>query len=122
MAKSTPVSIHRQTIRASTRFKRLPVLISNADIRAYYKLSRTDAQALMDSAHHHYLIEGVPKISKYHLQSDFYADMISVMQRHPSGPGINRAARAAVEKILADPTHPQHALFQKEFAKYAGTR
>jgi hypothetical protein len=65
----SPVSIHRQSIRPSTRFKRLPVLVSKADIVAYLKLSATDAQALFDSFPRHYLIEGVEKISKYALQT-----------------------------------------------------
>jgi hypothetical protein len=39
------VSRHRQSIRPSTRFKRLPVWVSKADIIAYLKLSPTDAQA-----------------------------------------------------------------------------
>ena len=118
----SPVSIHRQSIRPSTRFKRLPVLVSKADIVAYLKLSETDAQALFDSAPRHYLIEGVEKISKYQLQTAPYPDLIKVMQRYPSKPSIRRVFRAEIEKILADPSHPQHRAFKKEFAKYAGVR
>jgi hypothetical protein len=40
------------------------------------------------------------------------------MQRHPSCPSIRQVFRAAIEKILADPTHPQHHIFKKEFLKY----
>ena len=40
------------------------------------------------------------------------------MQRHPSRPSVRRVFRAAIEKILRDPTHPQYHAFQKEFAKY----
>lgn len=118
----SPVSIHRQSIRPSTRFKRLPVLVSKADIVAYLKLSDTDAQVLFDSAPHQYLIDGVPKISKYALQTPPYPDLIKVMQRYPSGPSIRRVFRAAIEKILSDTSHPQHRAFQKEFAKYGGSR
>ena len=62
MAKRpAPTSIHHQSIRPSTRFKRLPVWVSRADIVAYLKLSATDAQALFDSADRRCLIDGVEK-------------------------------------------------------------
>lgn len=111
------VSRHRQSIRPSTRFKRLPVWVSKADIVAYLKLSPTDAQALVDSATRRCLIDGDEKISKYQLQTQPYADLIEVMRRHPSPPSIRRVFRAAIEKILRDPTHPQYVAFQKEYAK-----
>ena len=44
------IAIHRQSIRPSTRFKRLPVWVSKADIFSSIKLSATDAQAPFDSA------------------------------------------------------------------------
>lgn len=112
------LAIHRQSIRPSTSFKRLPVWVSTADIVAYLKLSPTDAQALVDSASRRCLIEGVEQISMYQLQTPPYLDLIRVMQRHPSRPSIRRVFRAAIEKILRDPTHPQYAAFKKEFAKY----
>ncbi len=112
------VSRHRQSIRPSTRFKRLPVWVSKADIVAYLRLSPTDAQALFDSASRRYLIDGIEKISKYQLQTPPYPDLIRTMQRHPSPPSMRRVFRAAIEKILADPSHPQHHAFKKEFAKY----
>ncbi|MBX3325408.1 MAG: hypothetical protein KF682_05870 [Nitrospira sp.] len=120
--RSSLVSRHRQSIRPSTRFKRLPVWVSKADIVAYFKLSPTDAQALFDSASRRCLIDGIEKISKYQLQAPPYPDLIKVMQRHPSRPSIRRVFRAAIEKILRDPTHPQYAAFQKEFEKYQGGR
>lgn len=113
-----PTSVHRQSIRPSTRFKRLPVWVSAADIVAYLRLSPTDAQALIDSADRRCLIDGIQKISKYQLQTPPYPDLIKAMQRHPSPPSVRRVFRAAIEKILRDPTHPQHKAFQKEFAKY----
>ena len=116
------LSRHTQSIRPSTRFKRLPVLVSKADIVAWLKISPTDAQALLDAAPRQYLLEGVPKISKYQLQTAPYPDLIKVMRRHPSLPSIRRIFRAAIEKILADPSHPQHRAFQQEFAKYRGAR
>jgi hypothetical protein len=106
------VSRHRQSITPATRFRRLPVWVSKADI-AYLKLSPTDAQALFDSADRRCLIDGVQKISKYQLQTPPYPDLIRVMQRHPSRPSIRRVFRAAIEKILADPSHPQHRAFKK---------
>lgn len=112
------VSRHRQSIRPSTRFKRLPVWVSKADIVAYLKLSPTDAQALFDSASRRCVIDGIEKISKYQLQTPPYPDLIRVMQRHPSPPSIRRVFRAAIEKILADPSHPQHRAFKEEFMKY----
>lgn len=116
--RSSLVSCHRQSIRPSTRFKRLPVWDSKADIVAYLKLSPTDAQALFDSASRRCLIDGIEKISKYQLQTPPYPDLIRVMRRYPSRPSIRRVFRAAIEKILRDPTHPQYAVFHKEFAKY----
>ena len=118
----SPPSIHRQSIRSSTRFKRLPVWVSKADIVAWLKVSPTDAQALLDSASRQCLIDGELKISKWQLQAQPYADLIPLMQRHPSGPSMKRIVRAEVEKILNDPTHPQYRAFQKEFAKYRGAR
>src|SRR5690349_1332543 len=56
--RSCPPSIHRQSIRPSTRFKRLPVWVSKADIVAYLKLSPTDAQAIFDSASRRCRING----------------------------------------------------------------
>lgn len=112
------ISRHRQSIRPSTRYKRLPVWVSTADIVAYLKLSPTDAQAIFDSAPRQCLIDGVEKISKYQLQTPPYPDLIRTMQRHPSRPSIRRVLRAAIEKIFADPSHPQHRAFHKEFAKY----
>lgn len=119
MSKSPSlVSRHRQSIRPSTRFKRLPVWVSKADIVAYLKLSPTDAQALFDSASRRCLIDGIEKISKYQLQTPPYVDLIRTMRRYPSPPSIRRVFRAAIEKILADPSHPQHQAFKDEFAKY----
>jgi hypothetical protein len=112
------LAIHRQSISPATRFRRLPVWVSAADIVAYLKLNPTDAQALVDSASRRCLIDGIEKISKYQLQSPPYPDLIRVMQRHSSRPSVRRVFRAAIEKILRDPTHPQYAAFQKEFAKY----
>lgn len=94
--------------------------VSQADIVAYLKLGPTDAQALFDSAPGQCLINGVEKISKYQQQTRPYPDLIRLMQRHPSRPSIRRVFRAAIEKILRDPTHPQYAAFQKESAKYKG--
>ena len=105
------VSRHRHSITPSTPFKRLPVWLSKADVIAYFRLGRTDAQAIFDSASRRYLIDGVEKISKYQLQTPPYPDLIRVMQRHPSRPSIRRVFRAAIEKILADPTHRQYAAF-----------
>ena len=45
-----PPSVHRQSIRPSTQFRRLSVWISKADIVAYLGFSPIDAQALIDSA------------------------------------------------------------------------
>lgn len=112
------VSRHRQSITPTTRFKRLPVWLSKADIVAYLRLKPTDAQALFDAAERRCLIDGVQKISKYQLQTAPYPDLIQVMKRHPSRPSIRRLFRSAIEKILADPTHPQNRAFKKEFAKY----
>ena len=84
------VSRHRQSIRPSTRFKRLPVWVSKADIVAYLGLSPTDAQALVESACRRCLIDGVEKISKYQLQTPPYPDLIRVMQRQPSHSSIRR--------------------------------
>lgn len=112
------VSLHRQSIRPSTRFKRLPVWVSKADIVAYLKLSPTDAQALFDSASRRCVIDGIEKISKYQLQTPPYPDLIRTMQRHPSPPSIRRVFRAAIEKILTDPSHPQHRAIKEEFMKY----
>ncbi len=119
MPKRPPLrSFHHQSITPATRFKRLPVWISKADIVAYLRLSSTDAQALIDSASRRCLIGGVEKISKYQLQAPPYPDLIRTMQRHPSRPSIRRVFRAAIEKILRDPTHPQYAAFKKEFERY----
>jgi hypothetical protein len=112
------LAVHHQSITPATRFRRLPVWVSKADIIAYLKLSPTDAQALVDSASRRCLIDGIPKISKYQLQTPPYPDLIRVMQRHPSRSSIRRVFRAAIEKILADPSHPQHHAFKNEFEKY----
>jgi hypothetical protein len=120
MAKPLPVSVRRISIRRSTKFKQLPVWVSNPDIVAWLKVSPTDAQALMDSAPRQFIVGGIPCISKYQLMADGpRADIIKLMQRYPNGPCIKRLARAAVEKILSDPTHPQYVAFQKEWARYA---
>jgi hypothetical protein len=120
MRKPLTVSVRRISIRRSTQFKSLPVYLSAPDISAWLKVSPTDAQALMDSAPRQYPFDGVPKISKYQLMADGpRADLIKLMQRYPNGPCIKRLARAAVEKILNDPTHPQYKAFQKEWARYA---
>jgi hypothetical protein len=92
--------------------------MSKAEIVAYLKLSPTDAQALFDSASRRCLVDGVEKISKYQLQAPPYPDIIRTMQRYSSPPSIRRVFQAAIEKILADPSHPQHHAFKKEFAKY----
>ncbi|MDK2743399.1 MAG: hypothetical protein NDI90_10830 [Nitrospira sp. BO4] len=63
------LAIHHQSITPATRFKRLPVWVSQADIVAYLKVSPTDAQALFDSADRRCLIDGVEKISKCQLQT-----------------------------------------------------
>ena len=110
------LAIHRQSISHATRFRRLPVWVSKADIVAYLKLSPTDAQTLFDNASRRCLIDGVEKISKYQLQTPPYPDLIRVMQPHPSRPSIRRVFRAAIEKILADPSHPQHNAFKKELS------
>lgn len=112
------ISHHRQSISPSTPFKQLPVWLSKADIVAYFKISRTDAGALFESAPRRCLIDSVEKISKYALQVAPLPDLIRTMQRHPSPPSIRRMFRAAIEKILRDPSHPQHRAFKKEFAKY----
>lgn len=51
-----PPSVHRQSIRPSTRFRRLSVWVSKANIVAYLRLSPIDAQALIDSASRRCLI------------------------------------------------------------------
>ncbi len=112
------VSRHRHSITPSTPFKRLPVWLSKADVIAYFRLGGTDAQAIFDSADRRCLIHGIEKISKYQLQAPPYPDLIRVMQRHPSRPSVRRVFRAAIEKILADPSHPQHHAFKNEFEKY----
>src|SRR5690349_18396436 len=112
------LAVHHQAITPATRFQRLPVWVSRADIVAYFKISKIDAQALIDSASRRCLINGVQKISKYQLQDPFYVDLIDTMRRHPSRPTIRRLFRAAIEKILADPSHPQHKAVQREYAKY----
>ena len=85
MAQPLSVSVRGISIRRSTQFKQLPVYLSAADLSAWLKVSRTDAEALVHAAPHK-LFDGIPRISKYQLQTDFYTDMITVMQRHPSGP------------------------------------
>ncbi len=67
--------------------------VSKADIVAYFKIGKVDAQALIDSASRRCLIDGVEKISKYQLQTPPYPDLIRVMQRHPSRPSIRRVFR-----------------------------
>jgi hypothetical protein len=120
MRQALSVSVRRIAISPSTRLKRLPVYLSGSDISAWLKLSPTDAEALVNASPSK-VFDGIPRISKYQLQTQPYA-LITVMQRNPSGPSIKRIARAAVKKILRDPTHPQHRAFKKVFAKYAGGR
>jgi hypothetical protein len=112
------VSRHSQSITPKTQFRQLPVWLSKADVIVYFRLGRIDAQVIFDSADRRCLIDGVEKISKYQLQTPLYRELIPLMQRHPSRPSIRRLFRAEIEKILRDPTHPQHRAFQKEFAKY----
>lgn len=119
MARSLSVSVRHITIRRSTKFKALPVYLSALDLSAWLNLSCTDAEALINGSPYK-IFDGIPRISKYQLQTPPYPDLIRAMQRHPSGPSIKRIVRAEVEKILADPTHPQHQAFKKEFAKYKG--
>lgn len=117
MARSLSVSVRHIAIRRSTKFKRLPVYLSASDLSAWLNLSRTDAEALINGSPYK-IFDGIPRISKYQLQTPPYSDLIRTMQRHPSGPSIKRIVRAEVEKILSDPTHPQYEAFQKEWAKY----
>jgi hypothetical protein len=98
------VSRHRQSITPATRFRRLPVWVSKADIVAYLRLSPTDAQALVDSADRRCLIDGVEKISKYQLQTPPYPNLIWVMQRHPSRPSIRGCSEQRSKRFLP----PQH--------------
>ena len=77
---------HRQSITPATRFRQLPVWLSEADVIAYFRLGRTDAQAIFASADRRCLIDGVEKISKYQLQTPPYPDLIRVMHRNPSRP------------------------------------
>src|SRR5262249_26789564 len=121
MRQPLSVSVRRISVRPSTRFKQLPVYLSASDLSAWLKLSPIDAEALVNASPCK-SFDGTPRISKYQLQALPYSDLIPVMQRYPSGPSIKRIARAAVEKILRDPTHPQYEAFQKEFAKYRGAR
>ncbi len=119
MPKRPPiVSRHRQSITPATRFRQLPVWVSRADIVAYFKISQIDAQALIDSASRRCRIDGVLKISKYQLQAPPYPDLIAVMQQHPSRRSTRRLFRAEIDKILHDPSHPQHRAFTEELAKY----
>ena len=92
------LAIHHQAITPATRFQRLPVWVSRADIVAYFKVSKVDAQALIDSASRRCLIDGAEKISKYQLQAPLYRELIPLMRRHPSRPSIRRLFRAAIEK------------------------
>ena len=119
MPKALSVSVRHITIRRSTKFKQLPVYLSALDLSAWLNISRTDAEALVNGSPYK-TIDGVPRISKYRLQSPFYSDLIKTMRRHPSGPSIQRIVRAEVEKILSDKSHPQHRAFKKEFLKYQG--
>jgi hypothetical protein len=80
------LAVHHQAITPATRSQRLPVWVSRADIVAYFKVSKVDAQALIDSASRRCLIDGVEKISKYQLQAPLYRELIPLMQRHPSRP------------------------------------
>ncbi|MEO7862876.1 MAG: hypothetical protein ABIU05_21050, partial [Nitrospirales bacterium] len=110
MPRPLSVSIRRISIRPSTRFKQLPVYLSAADLSAWLKLSPVDADALVNASPSK-LFDGIPKISKWQLQTEPYADLIKVMQRHPSPPSIRRIFRAEIEKILSDKTHPQYRAF-----------
>ncbi|MGC4098228.1 MAG: hypothetical protein QM706_14030 [Nitrospira sp.] len=112
------LAVHHQAITPATRFRRLPVWVGRADIVAYFKISKVDAQALIDGASRRCLIDGVEKISKYQLQTQPFVDLLEVMQQHPSRRSPRRLFRAAIEKILADPSHPQHKKFREEYAKY----
>jgi hypothetical protein len=80
-------------------------------------LSPTDAQALIDSASRRCLIDGVEKISKFQLQTPTlpWSDSGDAAASVAS---VRRVFRAAIEEILADPSHPQHHAFKKEFLKY----
>jgi len=62
------------------------------------------------------LIDGVEKISKYQIQTPPYPDLIRVMQRHPSRPSIRRVFRAAIEKILTNPSILKRQAFKKELS------
>ena len=53
------------------------------------------------------------KISKCQLQTPPYPDLIRVIQRHPLASPIRQVFRAAIEKILHDPTHLQYGDVQK---------
>ncbi len=116
------VSRHRQSITPATPFRRLPVWLSIADVIAYFRLGRTDAQAIFDSADRRCLIDGVEKISKYQLQDPLYVDLIDIMRRHPSRPSIRRLFRSAIQKISLDSSHPQHQEILKQLARYGGAR
>ena len=65
---------------ATRRFNRVFTSSScrrrRSDIVAYFKISRIDAQALIDGASRRCLIDGVEKISKYQLQTPPYPDLI----------------------------------------------
>jgi hypothetical protein len=62
------------------------------------------------------LIDGIEKISKYQLQTPPSPDLIRVMQRHPSRPSVRRLFRAAIEKILTDPSILKRQAFKKELS------
>lgn len=110
--------IHQQSITPATPFRQLPVWVSRADIVAYFKVSKVDAQALFDAAPRRCRIDSQEKVSKYALQVEPLPDLIRTMQQHPSRPSIRRLFRAELQKILADKSHPQHDAFQKESVKY----
>lgn len=112
------LAVHHQAITPATPFRQLPVWVSRADIVAYFKVSKIDAQALINGASRRCLIDGVEKISKYQLQTQPFVDLIEVMQQHPSRRSPRRLFRAEITKILSDRSHPQNREFRKEFEKY----
>lgn len=55
------LAVPHQSITPAMRFQRLPIWVSRTDIAAYFKVSKVDAQALIDSADRRCLIDGVEK-------------------------------------------------------------
>lgn len=100
MPKRSPlVSRHRQSITPATRFRQLPVWVSRADIVAYFKVGKVDAQTLIDSVSRRWRIDGVQKISKYALQVALLPDLIAVMQQHPSRRSTRRLFTSNTERL-----------------------